>query len=456
MPTLDEQIKEIRALKTKYEELYFQVRKEQKTDKTYIDDTFPVPEVKSPHEPMRLGMGAEIVDSPAEQIITQNPQAFIDIIRGDKEAKNRIGKLINDRWIPILKRQNPNPYKEFVKNLLARGEAFIKLAHNESWVTGDRIRNGLPVKFLLPDPMVIYASPEEDDNGVPARVIVFYERQPQDVIVRYPDWHNPMKAGEENKKKEVQWVEYWGSIRGEDGKLRQVRYFEADGEPVLKGGVQDNIYGFPPFVRKYSGFGRRSPDGKLASLIISDIKLNRDLIRTQCAIGSDIASIMHLFAHKPRTLILPPGQEVSQDQLNQLEFGAYVLNVLNLPEGAKFDIDETELPSAEAFAFFGQLTNMIREKNPFVMAGFPSGSSGRQQDMSNVSAMRRYDSVIENTEHAWATAFEMALKICYKIPTLQPKELHKNDLKATYECEVKLKADDPAEEDRKATLGDRL
>ncbi len=90
------------------------------------------------------------------------------------------------------------------------------------------------------------------------------------------------------------------------------------------------------------------------------------------------------------------------------------------------------------------------------MAGFPMGTSGRQQGMTDVSAMRRYDTVIENTENEWATAFEMAFKIMKAVPTLVPDGLRKSDLAIAFKCQVKLKAKDPIEEDRLITLGDRL
>jgi len=98
----------------------------------------------------------------------------------------------------------------------------------------------------------------------------------------------------------------------------------------------------------------------------------------------------------------------------------------------------------------------LRQRHPYIMAGFPSGTSGRQQGMTDVAAMRRYDSVVENTETEWATAFEMALKVCKAVPTLVPPGLQRADLDAVIKCEVKLKAKDPIEEDRLITLGDRL
>lgn len=444
-----EKIDEIRELKAHYvTELYGGVRAQQKTDQTYRDDTFKVPEIKDPHRLLRSGLGSRMVDAPAEQIITSNPQVFVDVIKGESKAGERIAKEMNSVWIELLRTQNPNPFKEFVKNALARGESFIQVVHNENWVTKNKVRTGLPARFILLDPMVVYASPEEDENGIPEKVIVFYPRQPRDVLARYPHWG----VKEDYKDiKTIEWFEYWD---------KDYRYFEADGRPVLKGdeGLQENIYKFVPFVRRYSGFGRRSPEGKLEDLIVSDIRFSRDLLREECAIRSDIASIFHLYAHKRMDLIIPVGKgDIDGTKIAaEYDMGAGSFNVLELPEGSVLKEGETMLPSVEAFQHLANIRAELEKRNPFIMSGFPFGSSGRQQDMSTSQAMKRYLTVVENTQTAFATAFEMALKICKRVPTLSPESFHKNDLDTAIKCSVNLQEVDPAEKSERITLGDRL
>ena len=443
-------IDEIHDLKEHYiNELYSTVRREQEIDLSYRNDTFDVPEIRAPHKIWRSGIGSRMVDAPAEQIVTSNPQAFF---KGNAEVSLRLSEEVNQNWIDLLRRQNPNPFKESLKNKLARGENYIHVLHNEAWVTGAKLRRGMPVLFVIHDPMVIYGSPEEDDCGwipnigIPNQVIVFYKRQPRDVIQSFDKWTNPNKAKQERDNDKVEWFEYWD---------KDIRYFEADGEAVLEGKIQPNPYGFVPFVRKYSGFGRRSAEGKLEDLIVSEIRLSRDLIRQECITRSNIASIEHIFAHKPKTII-SEGQ-INEKDLNEIDWGAYSLNVLsNVPAGTKFIEDKYDTPPPEMYMNHNNIKSEIAQRNPFIIAGFPSGSSGRQQDMTQLAAMRRFDTVIENTETGWAIAFEMALQICDKIPTLKPDGLRKADLSSKFHCEVKLKASDPIEEDRLITLGDRL
>jgi len=445
-------IAEINELKTYYKnDLYANTRKEQSTDQTYRDDTFPVPEIKEPHRILRSGLGSRMVDAPAEQIITSNPQAAFKMVDGDQRAEIRLSEEVN-AWIHLMKRQNPNPFKEFVKNLLGRGQAFWQVAHNETWVSGERKKVGLPVLFLVPDSMTIYSSPEEDDCGwipncgIPNKIFIICERQSKDVILRYPSWSDPQ--GKLDKKETVEWMVYID---------KDVRYIEVDGEPLYKDGIIPNLYRFVPFVRQYSGFGRRSPDGALESLIVSDLRMSRDLLREECAIRSDIASIMHLFAHKKVDLIIPAGSEVHEGELKEnYDMGPGAFNVLTLPLGSELKPGVEMLPTPEAFNHLYNIRAELDKRNPFIMAGFPYGSSGRQLDMAHIAAMRRYDTIIENTETSLATAIEMALQITDRIPTLRPEHLHKADLKAKFECTVALKEPSPVERDRMVTLGDRL
>jgi len=450
-------VEEIHEKETYYTtELYGTVRAEQREDKLYIDDKFPVPEVRKPHEPRRMGFGRRMVDAPADEIITSNPQVFVEVIKGRKEAEGRIATLFNG-WLDILRRQNPNPFKESVKNPLARGENFIQLLHNRSWVTNpikkDKAglpvfdKSGMPIFFLVPEPMVIYASPEEDENGMPLETLVIYEKQPRDVIADYPHLAGYLKGKEDKKSKKIKWLEYW---------RKDALYIEAAQSPITNG-VQKNPYGFPPFIRRYSGFGKRSPEGELADLIISDIRFARGLLYDEAVVGSDISSQIHLFAHAPVTILLKGEANVKRIQEN-LKLGAYGVSIIdNLGDDLiDYKFGERIQPSAEAFNHYERILRQLHERCPFLLAGFPFGTSGTQQRMTLTEGMRRYLSILENTQTAWATAFEKAFEIIKKIPGLKPEGLQEGDLDCIIKCEVRLKASDPVEENRLSLMGSRL
>jgi len=436
----------IKDVKTNFvDNLYNSVRTEQGIDQTYIDDSFPVPEIHEPHHIYRAGLGVRIVDAPAEQIVTSNPQVFFHPRSTNKQASEsalKLSELVNKHWLPIIQKQNPNVFREFVKAQLGRGEAFFKVVHNETWVTGDKIKEGLPVRFIVLDPMVIYASPEEDDEGIPNQVVVSYQvKQTKDLIVKYP-----ILKDRTSTKDMVDWWEYYDSKN---------RYIEADGLPITQDGLQPNIYGVTPFVRKYSGFGRRSPSGELSNLIVSDIRRSRDLIREECAMRSNMASILFLFAHKSKTLITSGQIDVAKMQ-EEVQWGEYVWNIIQgVPPDTRLLETDIQL-TPDVFARHLQIVQELNQRHPFIMAGFPQGTSGRQQDMTETAAMRRYDSVVENTEWAFATALKMAIKLCATIPGLKPEEVSQKDLETEFDIEVRLKVKDPIENDRRITLGDRL
>lgn len=435
-------LEEIKQTKEHYTiNLYSQVRAEQKTDQSYIDDTFPVPEIHNPHQIYRAGLGDRIVNAPAEHIVTSNPQVFFYPRKNTDAAHKsalKLSELVNNHWLPILQKQNPNIFKEFIKNQLGRGESFIRVAYNDTWDG----KYGLPIHFIIPDPMVIFASPEESYEGIPDKVVVWYSiSQYKELIPKYPF----LSDHDSRNGDMIEWMEYHSS---------KSRYIELDKHEVTKDGVQPNIYGFTPFVRKYSGFGRRSEDGELANLIVSDIRRSRDLIREECVSRSNISSVEALFAHRSG-MIIAPNQDAEKLK-EELQFGEYVLNYVNAePNQVRLDWLEIK-PSPDMFAHHAQIIAELNQRHPFIMAGFPLGSSGRQQDMSQLSAMRRYDSVVENTEAAFATALGMALRMCATIPGMSLDGINEKDLRTEFDIEVRLKAKDPIEEDRKITLGDRL
>ncbi len=448
---------EIKKLEEYYiNTLYSLVRKEQKIDMEYRDDTFLVPEIRTPHKLWRSGIGSRMVDAPAEQIITSNPQVFFEMMKGSKDIAKKLSKEVNANWIETLRLGNPNPFKEDVKNKLSRGESYIRLAHNEMWVTNPIGKDkdglptfrkfGMPVLFLNPDPMVIYGSPEEDDSGwipntgVPNKVIVDYERQYSDVILRYPSWSNPKKLTPGGL---IKWRELWD---------KDTMQFKADGEIVLR---TKNPYEFTPFVRKYSGFGRRSPKGELAELIVGDIRFSRDLIKQECITRSNIASIEHIFAHRPKTIISEGS--LPDEQLSTLSWGAYDLNKLeNVPPGTKFIEEQYPAAPPEMYQNLANIRSELAQRNPFIMAGLPTGTSGRQQSLTETAAGKRYTTVLENTEVQWATAIHMALVISARIPGLAPTGINGYELLGDFKESVGLAAKDPVEEDRKAKLGSSL
>ncbi len=449
-------VEEIRKLKKHYvDTVYSTTISKQKEELEYINDTFKVGEIEPPHRVYREGTGRRMVEAPADHIITSNPQAIVET--KDKGVADRISRLVNEKWIPILRQQNPNPFKEFPKNQIGYGVAYTKIIHNADWIGNKNERYGLPFHFLQLNPMVVFPSPEEDYYGRPKRVIVFYERQLADVLAIYPHWTDPKnKEGKGEKGKLVEWLEYWDD---------EFQYCEADGQPVLKpgaltsnDGIRKHLYGFCPFTRKYSGFGSRASDGEMSSLIVGDIRFVKDLLHKETVLGSIIASTSAL-GSQPATNIFSGG-ELPDKQFRTLKRGGYqfnlVENIPNFPEGFKMEDWVFPAPDVQVYQHYATVKQQLAQRCPFLLSGFPFGSSGTQQGMGLGESMKRYETIIDNTELALGLALQMGLEECKRIPTLMPKELNKGDLDDEIKITLTLKAKDPVVEGRKSLLGSRL
>jgi hypothetical protein len=425
--------------------LYGQARQEQAIDQLFYEDTFDVPMIKDKSKILRSGLARRIIDTPAEQLISSNPQVFVN--SGEKEADIRLSKLLN-YWVQILRRQNPNPFKENIKNPLLRGETYIYLCHNEYAVSNDYDGKTMPIDFLIPDPATIYASEEEDENGCPLRVIVSFTRRVTDIQRYYPKWEPP------TRDKLVDWVAYFD---------KDVKYCEAGGIPVLEGknsdsdGIVENPFKSVPFIRRFSGFGRRDADKELESLIVSEIRGSRGLLMEECLTRSDVASALHLYSNPRVTIVIPDtsdGVDASTFK-KQYSLEAGSVSVLPLPAGSTFPEQNQLKPVPEMFAHLAEVNARILHRHPMAGAGATATNSGRQDDLMGQTMMHRYQSIVENVESMFAVAFEKSLEICEELG-IELEGIKTSDLEREIDITVKLRAEDPLERDRLITLGDRL
>jgi hypothetical protein len=361
-----------------------------------------------------------------------------------RESANNVNALGN-HWIRRIGKQLPQPYSEFGKNLFLRGEAWyhpILFTDKD----GNKLDNTMPIIFSVPDPLVIFASEDEQE------IIVFYKRNAGIIEGLYSKWKN------NSNNKQVDWMEYW---------TKDVRYFEADGEPVLKGGIQKNVLGLLPFIHAYSGFGKMSPDGDPASLAVGRLDNVEALLIDECQTASDISATIHKFAHVKVLITLPTGVEVNAEELKQsIDMGAGTVSVVQMPEGGAFSQDTILTPPQEVFQHFYNIRQRIATEAPPIMAGLPSGTSGRQEDIIGTNFIRRYDSVVEAIEVATGKMMNMGLEMLKVIPDWLPitewmekpegnneVKVTRGDLDSVTESRVVLKAADPIENDRKFMAG---
>jgi len=447
-------VEDIKSLKDYLVNTYHNKRlDEQRIDEGFYNDTFDVPFVMDDATIVRTGKAARMIDGPAENIITNNPQVFRDYTKR-KDANERVAAEGN-RWAQLLLRQNPQPMKEFAKNLLLYGEAWYYIIHNKNYNPDNPI--DLPFYLLTPNPTIVFYDPGGGEmNGIPGSVLLSYDRVIQDIKMNYPFW---VWRSAESKMitDKVPFLMWWGDYK---------RYFEADEEALLVNkegqlsggtGLQDNIYGFVPFIHSYSGFGRGGADGDPANLAVGRLRWVRDLLREQCAIRSTLNTLIYKYAHKSVDLRYDSsGPAPSGDVGEHYDRGLNAFNIMGMPPGADLTVSEDQLPDTQVFQHLYNIEAAISREDPLGEWGGPIGTSGRQQDKAEEAALRRYDSIVNNTAHATATAFGMALRMIDKGIIPLPNGLKEDDIKSDYSCRLELRVEDPVGQDRLRQLGSRL
>jgi|TARA_Y100000310_G_scaffold215180_1_gene216142 hypothetical protein len=428
---------------------------QQKADDSYRDDEFGIPFLPADIPRIKTGKAYRMVSTPAEHIITSNPQVFREPTRANAtEAASDLAIELN-RWAKLLLRQSPQPYKESVKKTLGKGESWQYWIHNNDFDPKDP--NSLPFNLIIPDPTVIYMDTEAGEvNGVPRRVVFSYERVAQNIKQNYPKW---LWTKRRNRKMSstVPFMMYWDD---------DIRYIEADGDPLILGangepfddtGIQPNIYGFVPMTHGYSGFGEDSPSGDPKTLAIGRVTKIRDLIAEYTAIRSVIDYLTYTYATPPLDLLYdperwtpPPGWAESYDR------GPMAVNTVPITPGGDLRKGVDMLPDQALYAYLFKIDADINAEDPLGQVGSILGTSGRQDDIAQEASLRRYDTVVENTAHQFATGFGLVMKMIEKLPHIKPSGIKMSDIGGNYNCTIELKSEDPIAQDRLSQKGSRM
>jgi hypothetical protein len=443
---------------------YSRLRTEQTTDQKFYDDEFPTV-IKEPYRVSRTGASARIVDTACDSVDISNPQVFCEAKKPTEIEQRKAAKrarYLNHR-VALLWEE----IEEHKKNNMQRGEAYYQIEYNLDFDPNDE--NSLPTLITAPDPMIIYPDPHEV-KGVPRRVIKSCRMNVGQVEQLFPDWSNPDKK-QPNSDKGVDYLAYWDT---------GTRYAEADKEPVL--GLQPNIFGFVPFVHCYSGFGKRSPEGKPETKVVGRLRKIRDIIVEQCETQSRINSQIALFTD-PVILIEPDpnwaGQtpKLPKDIEQTLRFvpGGVITGI----PGWKITIFQGAVPGPQMYNHLYQINAQLGLEVPNVALGLPSTAraTGRQENIYVEEYRRKYKTFINNEAKALATALSMDLRIVEwrlkEFPkgtkiTVKAKELKDGkevvkeelltaeDIDGCYDCRVVFKEEDTTAQDREFTKYERL
>lgn len=424
---------------------------EQRLDQEFFEDKYPMPMIVNVKYQIRTGYVAGMINGVANQMIGKNPRCFTksrsdaDLI---KKASDRIA-IEGNRQLKVWLRTLQNPYRKTFKTNILRGEEWIYMVHDENldqWkesehdgLTWQKYNpDFLPVIPIFYDPMVMFHDPSEDVNGQPSRVVVFFQRNTNDLIQRYPKWR-----GKENLK--VDFFLYFDD---------EYSYAEAEGKPLF--GLRKNLYKRVPFVHCYTGWGVETEDKDPALLAFSRPRMLRNLITEASTMHSNIALSAHKEAHGTRLIIIPQSSADQEVDLSQFKIQADdQVVVARIPDGADWREDKPIQLSDQVYMHTASIESKINESFPGVLQGGTPGSSGRQDDRATGYALSIYESPLENVNYLWANALELGFHIAEKMDML-PTKVNKGDIDSYSELTVDLGKEDPIQLSQRTSQGQML
>lgn len=416
---------------------------EQLTDEAYYNDTFKV-EILEPFHVVRTGTAARIVDSIVDHIELGNPQVFCEPIKNTETARDaaiRVSHFCN-QMIKAWRLE----IADLVRNCVHRGEGILQIQYNPDYKS--EIDNGVPLFLHAPDPITTFCKPY--DALCPEVVVKVFQmdalsaREIEPSVANFADF--------------VAYRCLWSP---------KTKYIEVDG----KGTESKNIYGFTPFVHCYSGFGKKSSDGRPESLAVGRLRKIRDRLKEECEIESRIDSIISYYAN-PLMMIKQTDNEdraASRKSMEDMVIGPGQ-NVV-IPFGFDYVLYTPSVAAAELFQHLYQIRDALGMDNPAIMAGQASGprTSGRLEDILTEQISRKYAVLVDNVQLALAEILSMGLRLLDTIPKALPVrvnatviedgqsinkewQLTKEDIGGRYNVTVKLNPEEALEADRKIML----
>jgi hypothetical protein len=446
------------------EDRHAERKKQQETDQSYYDDTYPIGIIEDENYIIRTGYVSGMVNGVTQQLIAFSPKVYTAALTEaieNKDGTDRVAKVLN-KWTKELSKQSINPFRELFKKMIGTsGEAWIYVSHDgtlanwegkEDW--RDLYPNLIPVNYYFYDPYVVFHDPSEEINGKPKRVVVKCKRTIGDILANHPNWKN------EDNKELKETVDYLLYID------KETRYAEADGRPLYfdkRGkpyngdGRMVNPYGIVPFAHRYSGYGTDDEKRDPAKLAFTRIRMMRDRIKEDSAMATDFRYNQHEQAWAVKNIYVPEGVELPEDVLKNYKRRPSTINIIAGLGGAKIEKEESSSFDAAAYAYRNMVRADLNSEYPMPMRGVSTGeTSGRQVDILSGAGFGMYDSPLEACASLWAEAFDIGIKICSNpIFKSLPKGLHKGDENTYSEITVDIKKEDEQELSRKAAEWDR-
>ncbi len=255
------------------------LRTNQKTQQKYYDLKYEI-EIHSSFKKIKLPTARQIVDTFVAHLPIATPVVKVVPFKDTNPYRDRAEKQREyfDALLQWNMLQTLNPVRDSAKDLGGRGEAFIKVAWDESAIgaavpgedadkRAELMLERMPLKIMCREPMNCYPSADHVDCR-PVSMLERYTVLAEQVKRIFPDWE---KKVADNRPVVID--EWW---------TREEMAFLADGVPLLKGGIVDNTSKLVPYIHCYSGLGHRDGDNSPESLAVGLIQHSIDLLKQQC------------------------------------------------------------------------------------------------------------------------------------------------------------------------------
>lgn len=263
------------------------LRLDQKKAQNFYDMNFDF-KIYTTFEKIKLPTARQMQDTFVSHLPLSNPVVEVIPFKDKAPYVDRAVKL--QEFSHSLLRQNMRQTDNFIlngaKDLGIRGEAFLKTLWDVNVIEGmegkrkgeseesyrDRVGafylEKMPIKMTCPDPMSCYPSRDHIDC-TPADMLEVYTVLVSQVKRVFPDWKTAL-----SNHQPVKIYEWWTD--------KSRCFLAGETKVALTDGIEENPYGFMPYVHVYSGWGVRDEDNSPESKAVSILRGAYDLLIQQC------------------------------------------------------------------------------------------------------------------------------------------------------------------------------
>lgn len=450
---------------------YAALRALQKTEETYYFQSFnPFPQESSEHpyitHKVKPPRGRRIVDGPVDWLAMDTVTCHIPPkakSSGEETLKSQHQADNNEKWAQALldnmAKIQPYYLRMASQQNPLRGETYIRVDTDWSYLTNPEGYDGIPFRWIVPDSMMVYAPLDMDSFSRPS--LVFEEKVHTFGHVRrlFEQW-NPgktLKLGNDTIKdtQDVFLVEWWtpemrGYFAGQGGVTESSWYaVPIDGEDMLP-----NLAKVTPYIRGFSPLGIWPYDGDITKLIIGFLRPMGHVIMQDARDRSKIDTITNYWA-APITSWVKDDASLKLDDADLTIAPGHIYEQI---KGRKELKIEPAPPIPSSLLQQIELNErLLEEYDPMLLRGrgLPGETAVGQSQRVGLG-LQKWEPLKTCLRQMIANTLSTTFKIVEEmgIPVkIAERSLSKADINGYYQMEVTIKPGNPEERTRQMLLG---